>query len=84
MKRNDISTARFEIFDDVNKAQKYVQSFDYNVVVKADGLAARKDVTALGDSLESAISNAYYAAEKISWASKYCRTDIRKKGLNFF
>jgi len=40
-------------------------------------------VTALGDSLESAISNAYDAVEKISWPSKYCRTDIGKKGLDF-
>lgn len=38
-------------------------------------------VTALGDTLESAISNAYFAAEKISWPNKYCRTDIGKKGL---
>ena len=40
-------------------------------------------VTALGDSLELAISNAYTAVEKISWSSKYCRTDIGKKGLDF-
>lgn len=38
-------------------------------------------VTALGDSLQSAIANAYLAADKISWESKYCRTDIGKKGL---
>ena len=40
-------------------------------------------VTALGDSLESAISNAYLAADKISWDHKYCRTDIGKKGLAY-
>jgi phosphoribosylamine--glycine ligase len=40
-------------------------------------------VTALGDSLDSAISNAYEAAEKISWPHKYCRTDIGKKGLDY-
>ena len=39
-------------------------------------------VTALGDSLESAISNAYTASQKISWPHKYCRTDIGKKGLS--
>jgi len=44
MKRNDIPTARFEIFDDAQKAQEYVKSLDYNVVVKADGLAAGKGV----------------------------------------
>jgi len=41
-------------------------------------------VTALGDSLESAIANAYAAAEKISWSSKFCRKDIGKKGLGYF
>jgi len=44
MKRNDIPSARFEIFDDAQKAHDYVQSLDYNVVVKADGLAAGKGV----------------------------------------
>lgn len=44
MKRNDIPTARFEIFDDAQKAQEYVKSLDYDVVVKADGLAAGKGV----------------------------------------
>ena len=38
-------------------------------------------VTALGDSLQSAISNAYSAADKIFWKNKYCRTDVGKKGL---
>ena len=41
-------------------------------------------VTALGDTLESAIKNAYNAVDKISWPSKYCRTDIGKKGLSYF
>ena len=44
MKRNNIPTARFEIFDDAQKALDYVKSLDYNVVVKADGLAAGKGV----------------------------------------
>ena len=38
-------------------------------------------VTALGDSLEEAISNAYLAADKIQWPNKYYRKDIGKKGL---
>ena len=41
-------------------------------------------VTSLGDSLESAIDNAYLAIEKISWSNKFCRTDIGKKGLSYF
>ncbi len=44
MKRNGIPSAPFEIFDDAQKAQDYVESLDYNVVVKADGLAAGKGV----------------------------------------
>ena len=44
MKRNNIPSAEFEIFDDAQKAQDYVKSLDYNVVVKADGLAAGKGV----------------------------------------
>ena len=41
-------------------------------------------VTSLGNSLDSAISNAYSAIEKISWPNKYCRKDIGKKGLSYF
>jgi len=41
-------------------------------------------VTSLGNTLESAISNAYSATEKISWPNKYCRSDIGKKGLAYF
>lgn len=44
MKRNNIPTARFEIFSDSEAAKKYVTSVDYNVVIKADGLAAGKGV----------------------------------------
>jgi phosphoribosylamine--glycine ligase len=38
-------------------------------------------VTALGDTLQTAISNAYSRVEKISWPSKYHRNDIGKKGF---
>jgi len=40
-------------------------------------------VTALGDTLDLAIKNAYSVAEKISWKNKYSRTDIGKKGLSY-
>ncbi|MDX1596979.1 MAG: phosphoribosylamine--glycine ligase [Nitrosopumilaceae archaeon] len=55
MKRNDIPTARFEIFDDAKKAEDYVKSLDYNVVVKADGLAAGKGVIVC-NSTDEAVS----------------------------
>ena len=38
-------------------------------------------VTAVGDALDDAIKNAYARVDKIRWPSKYCRTDIGKKGL---
>jgi phosphoribosylamine--glycine ligase len=53
MKRNDIPSSRFEIFDDAQKAQDYVQSLDYNVVVKADGLAAGKGVIVCNSNEEA-------------------------------
>lgn len=40
-------------------------------------------VTALGNSLEDAISKAYFAADKVNWPNKYCRRDIGKKGLAY-
>lgn len=53
MKRNDIPSARFEIFDDAQKAQDYVKSLYYNVVVKADGLAAGKGVIVCNSNEEA-------------------------------
>ncbi len=55
MKRNSIPTARFEIFDDAKKAQDYVMSLNYDVVVKADGLASGKGVIVC-NSKDEAIS----------------------------
>ncbi len=40
-------------------------------------------VTALGDTLQDAITNAYSAVAKITWDNKYCRNDIGKKGLAY-
>ena len=39
-------------------------------------------ITALGETLERAIENAYTANNKIHCASKYFRNDIGKKGLD--
>ena len=55
MKRNGIPTAKFEIFEDAQKAKDYVDSLEYNVVVKADGLAAGKGVIVC-DSKSEAVS----------------------------
>ena len=53
MKRNDIPTAKFEIFEDAQKAKDYVNSLEYDVVVKADGLAAGKGVIVCGNKDEA-------------------------------
>jgi phosphoribosylamine--glycine ligase len=53
MKRNGIQTARFEIFEDSKKAEEYVKSLNYNVVVKADGLASGKGVIVCNDTDEA-------------------------------
>ncbi|HWY34833.1 MAG TPA: phosphoribosylamine--glycine ligase, partial [Nitrosopumilaceae archaeon] len=53
MKKHDILTAQFEIFDDANKAKEYAKSVDYNLVVKADGLAAGKGVIVCNDCTEA-------------------------------
>ena len=39
-------------------------------------------VTALGETLQDAIDNAYASCEKIHWNNKYQRNDIGKKGLS--
>ena len=40
-------------------------------------------VTALGNTLDLAIKNAYGATKKITWQNKYSRADIGKKGLTY-
>jgi phosphoribosylamine--glycine ligase len=44
MKRNNIQTANFEIFDNSNEAINYAKKINYPIVIKADGLASGKGV----------------------------------------
>jgi len=53
MKKNNIPTAKFEIFDDAEKAIKYVKSINHQVVIKADGLAAGKGVIVCNSTTEA-------------------------------
>jgi phosphoribosylamine--glycine ligase len=53
MKKNNIPTAEFEIFDDAEKAIKYVKSINHPVVIKADGLAAGKGVIVCNSTAEA-------------------------------
>ena len=57
MKRNNIPTAAFEVFNDASSAKAYVNKIEHNVVIKADGLAAGKGVIVCNskDEAEKAI-----------------------------
>ncbi|KAI5951493.1 hypothetical protein KGF54_004567 [Candida jiufengensis] len=44
MDKHQIPTAKFQNFTDVNKAKEYIESIDYKLVLKADGIAAGKGV----------------------------------------
>lgn len=44
MKKYNIPTAAYETFDDANKALKYLETADFPIVLKADGLALGKGV----------------------------------------
>ena len=53
MRHADVPTAEFRIFDHPDPARTYIESRDYPVVVKADGLAAGKGVIVCKDSAEA-------------------------------
>ena len=53
LKRNNIPTAAFEVFDDAVKAKEYVNQIEYNVVIKADGLASGKGVIVCDSKAEA-------------------------------
>ena len=53
MRHADVPTAEFRIFDHPEPARTYVETRDYPVVVKADGLAAGKGVIVCKDVPES-------------------------------
>jgi phosphoribosylamine--glycine ligase len=53
MRHADVPTGEFRIFDHPEPARTYVQSRDYPVVVKADGLAAGKGVVVCKDTFEA-------------------------------
>ena len=55
MKQNEITTARFSIFSDSEKAKDFVCQTNKKLVIKADGLAAGKGVVVC-DSKEEAIN----------------------------
>ena len=60
MHRISILTAEFQIFDNPEKAKQFVNSYDKQVVIKADGLAAGKGVIVCNNKEE-----AFSAIDKI-------------------
>ena len=60
MNRNNIPTAGFQIFDEPDRAKKFVDDYEKNVVIKADGLAAGKGVIVCSNKDE-----AFSAIDKI-------------------
>jgi phosphoribosylamine--glycine ligase len=73
MRHADVPTADFRVFDHPDPARAYVQSRDYPVVVKADGLAAGKGVVVCKDTLE-----AVRAVERIMIRDEFGRTAGRR------
>src|SRR4051794_31903765 len=53
MRHADVPTAEFRVFDHPEPARTYVETRDYPVVVKADGLAAGKGVIVCKDTAEA-------------------------------
>lgn len=53
---------------------------DGNLVTNGGRVAG---ATAVADSLEQAITNAYEIADKIEFKNKFCRSDIGKKALDY-
>ena len=77
-KKNDEITGSEEIFDNASIFHAGTKKQDGKILTNGGRVLG---VTALGNTLESAINNAYSIVEKISWPNKYYRTDIGKKGL---
>lgn len=78
MKKHGIPTAPFEVFSDVTSAKKYVESLDYDVVIKADGLAAGKGVIVC-DSKQEAFDAIDLILAKQSFGSAGNRIIIEKR-----
>ena len=66
MKRHGIPTAAYETFNSYVKAKQYLESLDYRVVIKVDGLAAGKGVVLPVDK-----EDAHRALEEIMVRGKF-------------
>lgn len=53
MKKYDIKTASYAVFENENEAIQYLKNCEYPIVIKADGLAAGKGVVICNDFVEA-------------------------------
>jgi phosphoribosylamine--glycine ligase len=73
MRHADVPTAEFRVFDHPDAARNYIQTREYAVVVKADGLAAGKGVIVC-----STTEDALAAIERIMVREEFGRTAGRQ------
>ena len=71
MMKYEIKTARYEVFEDFEKAKAYIRTSSFPIVIKADGLAAGKGVEII-DTYEAALETleSFMLHEKFKEASK--------------
>ncbi len=77
MKKYNIPTATYEIFDDVNKACRYIKAAGTPIVVKADGLAAGKGVI-VAQTVDEAINAVFEVMEQKSFGEAGSRIVIEE------
>jgi phosphoribosylamine---glycine ligase len=80
MRNADVPTADFQIFDHPTHARTYVETRDYPVVVKADGLAAGKGVIVCKDT-QSALKAVDRIMVKEEFGAKVGRQIVVEKRL---
>jgi phosphoribosylamine--glycine ligase len=72
MKKYDIPSAGYEVFEDPNKAKAFLKTTDYPVVLKADGLALGKGVL-ICNTIEEALAG----TDEIMVAKKFGDAGIK-------
>jgi len=84
-KENNIPTANFGVFDNLNDASKFLEKNAMPVVVKADGLAAGKGVS-ICNSMEEALKNTKEILDGKFYSSKRVVLEEFLKGeeLSYF
>jgi phosphoribosylamine--glycine ligase len=69
MKKYQIPTADYQVFDNIAAADKYLESSSYPIVIKADGLALGKGVFIIGDQEEAKATARRILEEKVFGSS---------------